>query len=64
MTEKILKTLNMCDFCTHERESCGVEPILSQSVSLSNGSKLDFEDAVVACDKYESPVDSLKKQFH
>ena len=54
----------MCDFCTHERESCGVEPILSQSVSLSNGSKLDFEDAVVACDKYESPVDSLKKQFH
>lgn len=62
--EKTLQTLNMCDFCTHERKSCGTEPVLSQSVTLGNGSKLDTQEAVVACDKYESPIELLKKKFH
>jgi len=62
--KKILQTLNMCDFCTHERKSCGAEPILSQNVTLNNGSQLDSQEAVVACEKYESPVELLKKKFH
>jgi hypothetical protein len=62
--EKILQTLNMCDFCTHERENCGVEPILSQAVTLNNDSQLDSQEAVIACDKYESPIELLKKKFH
>jgi len=62
--ETILQTLNMCDFCTHERESCGVEPIFSHSVTLNNGTQLDSLEAVVACVKYESPVELLKKKFH
>lgn len=62
--KKILQTLNMCDFCTHERNSCSAEPTLSQSVALNNGSQLDSQEAVIACDKYESPVELLKKKFH
>ena len=62
--KKILQTLCMCKFCTHERNSCGAEPILSQNVTLNNGSQLDSKEAVVACDKYESPVQLLKEKFH
>ena len=62
--EKILQTLNMCDFCTHERNSCGAEPVLSQNVTLHNESQLDSQEAVVACDKYESPIELLKTKFH
>jgi hypothetical protein len=62
--EKILQTISMCDFCTHERKNCGAEPILSESVTLNNGSQLDSQESVVACDNYESPVESLKKKFH
>jgi len=62
--EKILQTISMCDFCTHERKNCGAEPLLSQSVTLNNGSQLDSQEAVVACDKYESPIELLKKKFH
>lgn len=62
--KKILQTLNMCDFCTHERKNCGAEPILSQDVSMNNGSQLNSQEAIVACDKYESPVELLKKKFH
>jgi hypothetical protein len=62
--EKILQTVNMCDFCTHETDNCGAEPVLSQNVTLQNGSQLDSKESVVACDKYESPVELLKKKFH
>ena len=62
--EKILHTISMCDFCTHERKSCGAEPVHSQDVTLNNGFQLDSQEAVVACDKYESPVELLKKKFH
>ncbi len=62
--EKILQTISMCDFCTHERKNCGAEPILSENVTLNNGSQLDSQEAVVACDNYESPVELLKKKFH
>ncbi len=62
--EKILQTLNMCDFCTHEIKTCGAEPILSRAVTLNNGSQLNSQEAVVACDKYESPIEILKKKFH
>jgi hypothetical protein len=61
---KIFHTLSMCDFCTHERKECGAEPILSQNVTPNNGSQLDSQEAVVACDKYESPIELLKKKFH
>ncbi len=62
--EKILQTLSMCDFCTHEKKTCGADPIPSSEVTLNNGSRLDSQEAVVACDKYESPVELLKKKFH
>ena len=62
--KKILQTVNMCDFCTHEIQSCGAEPVFSREVSLTSDSKLDSQEAVVACDKYESPVDLLKARFH
>ncbi len=62
--KKILQTLSMCDFCTHERKSCEAAPVLSQDVTLKNSSKLDSQEAVVACDKYASPVELLKKKFH
>ena len=62
--EKNLQTLNMCDFCTHERESCGAEPVFSQDVTLGNGDPLDSKEAIIACDKYASPVELLKKKFH
>jgi hypothetical protein len=61
---KNLQTLNMCDFCTHERKSCGAEPVLSQDVALNNGSQLNSKKAVIACDKYASPVELLQKKFH
>jgi hypothetical protein len=54
----------MCDFCTHEIKSCGAEPILSQAVTLNNGSQLNTQEAVIACNKYESPIEILKKKFH
>lgn len=62
--KKILQTISMCDFCTHERKSCGADPVLSQNVTLDNGSQLDSQESVVACDKYESPIELLKKKFH
>ena len=61
---KNLQTLNMCDFCTHERNNCDAEPILSQDVALQNGSRLDSKEAVIACDKYASPVELLQKKLH
>jgi len=62
--KKILQTLHMCDFCTHERKNCGAEPTLSQDVTLKNGSQLNSQEAVVACDKYTSPVELLQKKLH
>ncbi len=62
--EKNLQTLNMCDFCIHERNECGAESVLSREISLNNGFKLDSLEAVIACEKYESPVELLKKKFH
>jgi len=62
--KKTLQTLNMCDFCTHERQSCGAEPVLSQEVTLKNGSQLNSKEAVVACGKYASPVELLQKKLH
>ena len=54
----------MCDFCTHERKDCGAEPVLVQDVTLKNGSQLDSQEAVIACDKYASPVELLQKKLH
>lgn len=58
------QTLNMCDFCTHERTSCGAEPVLSQDVTLNDGSQLGSKEAVIACDKYASPVELIQKKLH
>jgi len=64
LTEKTFQTLSMCDFCSREREQCGAEPILIRDISRTGTFKLDSDDAVVACDLYESPVDLLSKKFH
>ena len=53
----------MCDFCANEITTCQANPILSKSLNLSSGT-LEPENAIIACDKYKSPVDVLKKQFH
>jgi hypothetical protein len=52
----------MCDFCSHERSDCGAKPILAEQLNLK---KKDFHKltAVIACDKYKSPVEVLKERF-
>ena len=60
---KSLITLNMCDFCSHERSGCGAQPVLVDSLNLDNMDS-DQKNSVVACDKYISPVDVLKERFH
>lgn len=61
--EKKYLTLNMCDFCSNEVETCGAAPIYSKDVKLTVCA-VEPINAVIACDKYKSPVDVLKKQFH
>ena len=61
--KKSLMTLNMCDFCSHERSGCGAQPVLVDSLNLDNMDS-DQKNSVVACDKYISPVDVLKERFH
>ena len=61
--DKKYTTLSMCDFCANEITTCQANPILSKSLNLSSGT-LEPENAIIACDKYKSPVDVLKKQFH
>jgi len=58
-----LKTLNMCDFCSREIDSCGAEMIRTKEL-YPDQSKLTAPDSIVACNKYESPVEVLKKRFH
>ena len=61
--KKSLITLNMCDFCSHERSDCGAQPVLVDSLNLDNMDS-DQKNSVVACDKYISPMDVLKEGFH
>ena len=61
--KKSLITLNMCDFCSHERSGCGAQPVLVDSLNLDNMDS-DQKNSVVACDKYISPVDVLKERYH
>ena len=56
-------TLNMCDFCSHERSECGAQPVLVDSLNLDNLDS-DQKHSVVACDKYVSPVYVLKERSH
>lgn len=58
-----LKTLNMCDFCSQEIETCGAKTTLAKEF-YPDQSKLMAPDSIIACDKYESPVEVLKKKFH
>ena len=61
--ENSMLTLNMCDFCSHERSDCGAQPALADKLNLENLDS-DQQNYVVACDKYISPVDVLKERFH
>ncbi len=61
--DKSMIILNMCDFCSHERPDCGAQPILAEQLSLEKQDSYEM-DAVIACDKYKSPVDVLKERFH
>lgn len=58
-----LKSLNMCDFCSREIEICGAKMIRTKELTTDRGKLMDSE-SIVACDKYESPVEVLKKKFH
>jgi hypothetical protein len=58
-----LKLLNMCDFCSQEIETCGAKSIAAKEL-IPDQSQLTVPDSILACDKYESPVDVLKRSFH
>ena len=58
-----LKTLNMCDFCSREIETCGAKMIRAKELHPDQSHSMD-PDSVVACDKYQSPVEDLKQKFH
>ena len=55
--------LNMCDFCSHERSDCGANPVLAETLEIEIHDPNQL-NAVIACDKYKSPVDVLKERFH
>ncbi len=56
------RTLSMCDFCSYEIEECGAKPVFARD--LDCGKPLPDASAVLACDKYKSPVEILQKRFH
>ena len=58
-----LKTLNMCDFCAKEIETCGAKIIRAKEIVTDQGTQLT-SDSILACDGYISPVEVLKKKFH
>ena len=62
MAEKF-QVINMCDFCSKEIETCQASPVRARELKVEQD-RLVNPSAVVACDKYESPVDVLKKKFH
>lgn len=62
MGEK-LQVINMCDFCAREIETCQASPVRGRELKVAQAQLIN-PDAVVACDKYESPVDVLRRQFH
>jgi hypothetical protein len=57
------QTINMCDFCTREIETCQAQPVWSREIQRDARS-LDSNESVVACDRYESPVAMLQKRMH
>ncbi len=63
VNKKKYLVLNMCDFCSKEIATCKAAPVFSKDVKLGSN-KVEPEVAVIACDKYKSPVDVLRKQFH
>lgn len=56
------RTLSMCDFCSYEIERCGAQPVFARDLNFSK--PLRDSSAVIACDKYKSPVEILQKRFH
>jgi hypothetical protein len=61
--DKSMIILNLCDFCSHEISDCGAQPILAEQLNLEKQDSYKLT-AVMACDKYKSPVDILKERFH
>ncbi len=61
--EEKFQLLHMCDFCSKEIETCQASPMRARELKVEPDQLVD-PSAVVACAKYESPVDVLKKQFH
>ena len=61
--QKKYQKLNMCDFCSQDYPDCKAQPYFASQV-IDKGPELKNQKAVIACDKYESPVDALKRQFH
>ena len=57
------QVIHMCDFCSKEIETCQASPVLGRELKVDHNQLIN-PDAVVACDKYESPVDVLRKKFH
>ena len=61
--KKMFQTIDLCRFCTKEYPKCGAKPIYSEAIRMKSG-QLDSDESVIACDKYESPVEILKRKFH
>jgi len=60
---KKMQTLNMCDFCCLEVESCGARTVLAGEIRIELPD-VERKPSVVACDSYKSPVETLRKKFH
>lgn len=59
--EKEYHVINMCDFCANEVETCHADPIYSK-VANNDEVTLATLKAVIACDKYLSPVQRILSQ--
>ena len=63
LMEDKFQVLHMCDFCSKEIETCEASPRRARELKVETD-QLANPSAVVACVKYESPLEVLKKRFH
>jgi len=61
--KKKYKAISMCSFCSLDFNVCGAQPVFVKDIEFSDES-VHPKSAVIACDKYRSPVEILQKRFH
>ena len=63
LMEEKFQVIHMCDFCSKEIETCQASPKRARELQ-GEPDQLVNPSAVVACAKYESPVEVLTKHFY